>query len=593
VLNGLPEHSRTSPRRLAAIDVGTNSLRLIVVEASPDGSYRLIDDEKAITRLGRGFYESGTLQPQTMLESAVTIARMRGIAEGYGVDRLRVVGTSAVREASNQAEFLALVKEKAGLDLEVISAEDEAKLAYMSVDHAFDIGRIGVAVVDIGGGSTEIVLSSSGVVEAVATLRLGAVRLTERYGPGDDSLSSRDAGKKAHRQGFGAMRRHVREMLEEELGRPPFVPQMMFGTGGTFTTLAAISMHRGQGRSESDLLPFTVRGYEMQRSEVRHLLDWLRGMPVRARARVPGMSPDRAEIIVAGLTIAESVMKQLGVNALRIHDRGIRDGIILEMIRELYPPASRPAHDPRDRLRCARQFGLACRYEEPHSNHVAMLATQLFDQVAMQTRGSREWASAVNRELLEAAAILHDIGYFINYSRHHKHSYHMIIHSDLPGFTHREREIVANVARYHRRAEPKSRHPSFGGMTPADQDLVRRLSSILRIADGLDRRHVQAVQGIDVVVARDAARVIVTAEEDPAVDVWGAERKKDLFEKVFGLATEIHWAGRTAAEPPAPEQAAAPMITPAETPPPVEPRPGRSRERRVVHHPPTEPRPAT
>lgn len=543
--------ARIGPRRLAAIDVGTNSLRLIVVEAMPDGSYRLIDDEKGITRLGRGLDETNQLHPESMELSALTIARMKGIAEGYGVEALRVVGTAACREASNTDEFVALVKARAGVDLEVISAEEEARLAYMSVDYAFDLTSIGVAVVDIGGGSTEVVLSSSGVIEQVATLKLGAVRLTERFGPGDDEAAGRDRKTtKGPRRGYDAMKRHVRDAVVEGIGKPHFTPQIMIGTGGTFTTLAGISMHRGERREPSDVLPFSVRGYEMQRSEVKHVLDWLRATPVRARARIPGLSPDRAEIIVAGLVIAERVMKQLGVNSLRIHDRGIRDGIILSMIRERQPgmqgPAGRLVPDARDRLRAARQFGVACRYEEAHSNHVARLAVQLYDQLVQQFPGKKEWATPNTRELLEAAAILHDVGYFINYSKHHKHSYHMIIHSDLPGFTHREREVVANVARYHRRSAPKSKHANFSALEPMDQDLVRKLSAILRVADGLDRRHVQCVHNVELVVAPKAAKLVINAEDDPSVDLWGAERKKELFEDVFDTTLEFVWSGATA-----------------------------------------------
>lgn len=535
------------PRRLAAIDVGTNSLRLIVVEAHPDGSYKLIDDEKAITRLGKGLGETRRLAADTMEDSALTIARMKGIAQGYGVEQLRVVGTAACREAINREEFTELVRERAGVELEVISADEEARLAYASVDYAFDLSGANVAVVDIGGGSTEIVLSSSGVIEKVATLPLGAVRLTERFGPGDDHAGGGD------KRGYKAMRRYIEHVIDERFGKAPFVPQIMFGTGGTFTTLASVSMHKGESRNAADVLPFTVRGYEMQRSDVKHALDMLRATPVRSRARIPGLSPDRAEIIVAGLTIAERVMKQLGVNALRVHDRGIRDGIILSMIRELYPATAAEgsplAHDPHDRLRCARQFGTSCRYEELHSNHVARLSVRLFDQLAAHTKGKKDWATPESRELLEAAAILHDVGYFINYARHHKHSYHMIIHSDLQGFTHREREIVANLARYHRRSAPKKRHASFAGLAEADQALVKRLAAILRVADGLDRRHVQGVRSLDVVAQRGRVQIVVTADEDPSVDVWGAERKKDLFEDVFDTRLEFAWGNRPAPAP--------------------------------------------
>ncbi|MBL0926977.1 MAG: Ppx/GppA family phosphatase [Phycisphaerales bacterium] len=519
--------------RLGAIDVGTNSIRLLVAEAMADGSYRILDDEKAITRLGKGFSDEGLLQPEPMERSAVAIERMRSIADGYHVHALRVIGTAAVREARNGAEFVKLVRARAGVELEPISEADEARFAYLSVEHAFNLGGLSAAIVDVGGGSTEIVFANQGLVEQVHSMPLGAVRLTERFGACEGESN----------EWFERLRRHIRRTLRSEVGKPPFAPAVIFGTGGTFTSTASVSMHRGVSASGSDLLPFNVRGYEMNRSEVKHLLDWLRKMPVRQRARVPGLSPDRAEIIVAGLAIVETVMKELGVNALRVHDRGIRDGLILTMIRDLIPGAAPAAGASRDKIRAARQFGVTCRYEELHSNHVARLALEIFDQARRSPTINRGgWANDEARELLEAAAVLHDVGYFINYSKHHKHSYHLIIHSDLAGFNQRELGIVANVARYHRRAEPKLKHPGFAKLAEADRSLVRRLAAVLRIADGLDRTHTQNITSVSLRLKSRTAVFTVQARSDPAVDIWGAERKSRLFAKVFGIEPAIRWA---------------------------------------------------
>lgn len=550
-------------KRLAAIDVGTNSIRLIIVDAFADGTYKVVDDEKAITRLGRGFSVDGLLHEGPMESSVQAIARMKAIAEGYGVERLRCVGTCAVREAANGEAFVRMVRERAGVRIEAISAHEEARLAHASVAEAFDLSQTTAAVVDVGGGSTEIVLSSRGAVEEVFTLPLGAVRLTERYG----ECAAHDAGE------FRKMRRKVRDMLKEAAQRVPFTPQVMYGTGGTFTALAGVCMQRGSARDGSESLPFNVRGYELSRAEVRHTQDWLRGMPGRARGRVPGLSPDRAEIIIPGLTIVESVMKRLGVNTLRVHDRGIRDGIILEMIRAAF---GEPAHGggwksggtrgeahgaggasttagggaPRDRMKGVRHFAHACRYEEPHSRHVTALALSIFDQMAAAItpgRGETDWRKPECREMLEAASLLHDIGYFINYARHHKHSYHLIVHADLPGFTRREVEIIANVARYHRRALPSAKkHRAFALLPKADRLLVRRLAAILRLADGLDRNHTQCVSSAAVRVSGGAARVLVESSGDVGFDVWAAETKGELFRKAFGLQVRVEWANAPA-----------------------------------------------
>jgi exopolyphosphatase / guanosine-5'-triphosphate,3'-diphosphate pyrophosphatase len=525
----------TGVTRLAAIDVGSNSIRLIVTEARPDGSYRLLDDEKEVGRLGRGMAQSGRLSQKAMDSATLAIGRMKGIAQGYGVQHLRVVATAAVREASNRAEFLRLVRDKAGVEMEVISADAEARLAYLSVTHAFDLRRMASAVVDIGGGSTEIVLASGGVVEQVYATPLGAVRLTEQF----------EGVAEGAEKPFEDMNEHMRSVLRERVGKPPFAPQLVVGTGGTFTTLAAVAMARegGVGKGDDDgEVSGSVRGYELQRSVVNHLLNWLRSMSPKARARLPGMSPERAEIIVAGVAIIDAVMQRLKVNTLRVHDRGIRDGLILSMTRDIYPQASSAAAKPLDRMQAVRNFAERCNYEKAHSDHVARLALQTFDQIAAQL-GPAAVGGPDARELLEAAGFLHDVGYYINYAKHHKHSYHLIVHSDLPGFTHREIEVIANVARYHRRAGPKRKHSNFAKLSEADQNLVTRLAAILRIVDGLDRAHAQIVTNVRVELKKGTAWFVVDAEQEPAVDMWGAARKSALFLKAFGMEPRFDWSG--------------------------------------------------
>src|SRR5262245_39198345 len=339
-----PSPASASGRRIAAIDVGTNSIRLIVAEPSTDGNYRVLDDEKVTARLGQGLQETGSMSADAMDRAAEAIARMKNIAEGFGVQKLRAIGTCAVREANNQAEFLNLVQARAGVTIEPIDAAEEAHLAHTSVGQAFDLRNLTVAVVDIGGGSTEIVLSSGGLVEQIYSLPLGAVRLTEQFGGPEECAGAR----------FGDMRRAVRKLLAQRVGDIPFVPQLLIGTGGTFTSLANISTQRlatPGGASYPGL-----RGYEMKRSEMRHLVDWLRKLPLRARARVPGLSPDRADIIVAGAVVVERVMKHLQVNRLRVHDGGVRDGLIRTMGQGLIPPVSRAAPEPPDPIRSVRQF---------------------------------------------------------------------------------------------------------------------------------------------------------------------------------------------------------------------------------------------
>ena len=522
--------------RLAAIDVGTNSIRLEVAESNSDHSYRVIDDERAAVRLGRGLTRTGKLDAAAMDQAALTVAHFRSIADGFGVKKLRVVATSAVREAANRDEFIAMLHDRANVELEVITGEQEARLAFLSVSRAFDLASTDAAVVDIGGGSTELVLSSGMAIERITTLPLGAVRLTEMFELGGSSIDEDD---------YDRMREFIRKSFRKYVGRPPFRPHIVVGTGGTFTNMAAMSIHRGANSKDSEALPFAVRGCELQRSEVKHWLDRLRKMTLRERTQVPGLNPHRADIIVPGLAIVDAALKYLGVNRLRIHDEGIRAGILHEMLSEL-SPGPRRTPTSMDRLRSVRHFASSCRLDHQHAEHVANLAVLLFDALADEFGdGADEWATRDNRELLHAAALLHDVGYHVNYSKHHKHSYHLIINSALAGYTRREIELLANIARYHRGARPKLKHANFARLSSDDRKLVRQMAALLRLAVGLDRSHAQRVSGLSVRCLDGLAVIDLEAEVEPHVELWGAEQKGRLFEHAFGLSPRFRWSHLT------------------------------------------------
>ncbi len=539
-----------SRRRLAAIDVGTNSIRLIVAEAAPDGSYRILDDEKEITRLGKGLSATGKLSADAIEHSVVTIARMKSIAEGYGAQEIQVVGTSAAREAKNGSVLEKQVRERSGLDLKIISGEEEAMLAYRSAANAFDLSGVAGAVVDIGGGSTEIILSAAvggeagadarraglggGVIERVYSIPMGAVRLTDQFG-GPEQCS----GKR-----FDEMCDHIKELLKEHVGRAPFSPQLVVGTGGTLTTLASMVLLKELGPNGDGLFSGGVQGLEVGRADLRHLLEYLRTLPVKERSRVPGLSADRADIIVAGLAIIDGVLKRLGANRVRVHEGGIRDGILLSMVGDARDGADGGAAK-RDPMRSVRRFAKSCAYEAAHAKHVTGLALQIFDQLAAQKDRFKPVSGMAfgseQRLLLEAASLLHDIGYLINYAQHHKHSYHLIVHADLPGLTTNQVQVIANVARYHRAADPKPKHRPFAMLSEQDRTVVRALSGILRIADGLDRTHMQSVASIDLKIEHGQVFFEVASAHEPAVDLWGAVRKGGLFKEVFGLQPHFAW----------------------------------------------------
>jgi exopolyphosphatase/guanosine-5'-triphosphate,3'-diphosphate pyrophosphatase len=273
----------------------------------------------------------------------------------------------------------------------------------------------------------------------------------------------------------------------------------------------------------------------MDRGEVRHILDHLRGLPLRERRAVPGLHADRADIIVAGVTVIDRLMKLLHVNRLLINDQGVRDGLLLRLISQAFPQG-RPEEDGTDPLAGVRQFAAACALDPQHPEHVTRLAGQMFEQL-QQPLG----LPPDEKLILEAAGLLHEVGYLINYERHHHHSYHLILHGNLRGLSPRQRELVANVARYHRRSGPKRKHENFARLTPAEQETVRRLSAILRLAGALDRTHTQAIR--EVRCEKHNGEVVVTAlaAHDPEVDLWSAEEDGRYFEKVFGVRLKFRW----------------------------------------------------
>lgn len=502
--------------RLAALDIGTNSIRLIVAEPLRDGRYRVLDDERASTRLGRSLSCTGRLDPQAVARSLEALRRMQQIAAGFQVQRLRAIGTCALREAADGAEFCRRAKEELGLEIEIISPGEEARLAFLSVSRAFSLDGKNVAVADMGGGSTELVLASGSVIEGVYETSLGAVRLAEVFGCGGELPAG----------AFARMVRHIDAELARRLRGALLVPHLLIGCGGTFTTLAEMLMaHRGRAG-------MPVRGFEVRHAELRHLLDRLRKMPARARRSVPGLSPERADIVVPGLAIVDRLLEHFKLNRLQVHDGGIRDGLLLTMIDEL--TGAVPARV--DREAAAERFARQCGADVTHSRHVGRLAGEIVAQLAPFAG-----FTAADRKLVELAALLQDTGYLIDYAKHHKHSYHLILNSRLPGFEPGELELVANIARYHRGARPKRKHENYRRLSKPDRKRVKRLAAILRLAGGLDRSNTQQVEGVCVAVEGGEIRVHVRAAQEPELDLWAARRRVRPFEKAFKRRLVIAW----------------------------------------------------
>ena len=509
--------------RLAAIDIGSNSIKMIVVEATADDSFAVLAREKEVVRLGHNTLREGQFSPETVERAIDCIGRFRSIAEARGATRVVTVATASVREASNAAEFIEEVERRTGVRIEVLSSIEEARLIGLAVGHA--CARRGGAIlnVDIGGGSTEISLVRAGTPSELFSVKLGAVGLSER-------LITTDPVKPKE---LRALRAEIRAALDHPRRELRGVKwKRTTGTSGTILAIGeALRLRRRLERraADQDEQGAQPAGAEIDFQALERFNDEMAGMKMAERRNAPGISAQRAEIIVAGGQILEGVMRALEIESVRTCDWALREGVVinqlLEMDAESRPPVP-DVFDPRLRgvLAVGRRFG----FEEAHAHHVTRLAKKIFDQLSSAYKLSRH-----QRHLLSAAALLHDVGYHIAHEFHHKHALYLIKNSELTGFSEAERDVVANAARYHRGALPKDRHPDYAALNERDQATVWHLGAIIRIADALDKSYSGLVRDVSCKLEREAVRIQLRSDANCDKELWAAEQKSDMFEEAF------------------------------------------------------------
>jgi len=471
---------------------------------------------KAAPRLGAGLGETGRLDDAHMDQAIEALSRMSTLARQLGAKRIEAVATSAVRDAENGQSFLTRVRRESGLRPRILEGDEEARLAFRSALAHFELGHGRSLVLDIGGGSLELALAAEGLVERLLSFPFGAIRMTERF------LTDRDGHK-----GVKKLRKHVREAIRNALPVRDWRGAAVIGSGGTFTNLAGMFLARQGIRVRS------VHGTQIPRHEVEHILEQLASMTPQERLQVEGLNAGRADIIVAGLAVAAEVLARVEPRELTASGYGIREGLLLETAR-VVPVIADPG-EARDRS--VNAFAEKCHYEAPHSKQVQKLALQLFDAL-----GARIGCDPTERQTLSDAALLHDVGYHINYQGHHKHSFHLIQHAELLGIPPEEQIIIAHVARYHRGSEPRRKHLLYWALDREAREKVRRLSAILRLADGLDRGHIGAVERVKVRWLERAIRVTPVPKRASAplrLELWGGSRKSGLLAEVAGMPVEI------------------------------------------------------
>ena len=498
---------------LAAIDIGTNSIHMVIARFTSNRSFETIDREKEMVRLGSGAGDMKKLKSAAMDRGIEALERFRRLADAAEAP-VFAVATSAVREAENGAEFIRRAYEEAGVQIEVVSGGEEARLIRLGVLQALPVYDRQHIVVDIGGGSTEIILGHQDQDLFVRSLRLGAVRLTQHFFPNG----------KVGRGAVSDCRKFVRAALapvRSDLGDRK--PEVAVGSAGTIQALAALSLFERKSNSSRS----TLNGYELDRSEVSAITKRLSKLAsVEDRRRVDGLDTKRADIIVAGAIILDEIMSELSLENLLISDHGLREGVLLDSYERIHGSTRHHLHDVR--RRSVRRLVELCDDDPAHSAEGARTALLLFD--ALQPWHGLDDAQ---RERLEAAALLANVGLVISHTQHHRHSYYVIRHSEhLVGFTDHEVEIVALVARYHRKSAPRSKHPEFAQLGKADRQEVRALAAILRVAIGLNRPRSVHVEEIRCEEKDGAIIVEVKGREtdDLSLGLYTAGERRDLLE---------------------------------------------------------------
>lgn len=512
--------------KLAAIDLGSNSIHMVIVDVQRSGAMRVVDRESEMVRLGAGALVTGMLEESSMERALQVLGAYRRLAKVHGVERILAIGTSAIREAANGEEFLDRVREKAGITAKAISGEDEARLIYLAVRQSTNLRGRRALVIDIGGGSLELALGRGAEPEFAASAKLGALRMTERF-LSEDPPDPHDVRRLAR-----YAKRTLRPIEARLASRPPTV---VVGTSGTILALGRLAWSAEHGRP-----PEAVHHLRVKTHAIRRIVARLREMPLGERKQIPGLDSRRADILTAGGIVLTSVLDLVGAKNLVLSDWALREGVLIDYLQRNRKAVARSLEIPDIRRRSVLDLAQRCNHDEAHTRQVSRLALTLFDRLR-----TRHPMGAAERELLEYAALLHDIGHHISKDDHHKHSYYLIKNGGLRGFEPVEIEIIANVARYHRRGLPRKKHAGFASLTPRNRAVVELLGGILRLGDGLDRTHRQRISAITTTTRNGTLHVVCRTAGDAELELWGAAKRTDLLQKAFGLGAAVRAESRS------------------------------------------------
>jgi exopolyphosphatase/guanosine-5'-triphosphate,3'-diphosphate pyrophosphatase len=519
--------------RIAAIDIGSNSIHMIVAEADVEGGITTLWRMKEMVGLGRETFPSRAIPRETIERAMAVLTRFQQAALQRQCEHVCAVATSAVREASNGGDFIERIARTLNLDVRVISGREEARLIYLGVRHTLPLKGGQHLVVDIGGGSVEFIVGDDRRHLLLESRKLGAARMTAQFIKSERiSDDERDA-----------LLAHYDKELAPIVGDiMKFKPIKVIGTSGTLENIAGMSAAappsdanghaNGSGGSSSNgataAAASAPRPTFIERNAFEKMLQSLMRSNAKQRAAMHGLDEGRRDQVIAGALLVRELFRRLKLRRIQICSAALREGILVDYLSRHLPDLAIRQQIPDPRLRSVIALARRCSWHKSHSEHVAQLTVRLFDD----TRSIHGFGTP-ERELIEYAALLHDIGWHIGRAGHHKHSMYLIRHGDLKNFLPEEVEIIANIARYHRKAAPSKKHESYNALSPRAKRIVCAGAALLRLADGLDRSHANVVRDLRCRVNGNDVKCAIKTRWDAQLEIWGAKRKRELFEKVF------------------------------------------------------------
>jgi exopolyphosphatase/guanosine-5'-triphosphate,3'-diphosphate pyrophosphatase len=517
--------------RIAAIDIGTNSIHMVIADAGVGEALAVLDREREVVQVGRGSFRDGRLRGDAMRRTAAALRRFVQLARRHTVDRILCTATAAVREARNGGDFQRLARHESGISPRVIPNEEEGRLIHLAVQAALKLDPRPALIVDIGGGSAQLVHVRGSELLKVVGVPLGALRLTETRLE-HDPPSEGD---------LEALRRHVRKQLRaalETLGDP--APEVVYGSSGSIHALAGLAHWEEHGRG----LP-QINGHVLGLPALAELTRRLEGMSHDEREGLPGIDAARAEILVPGAIVLEQVLRLSGARSITLSDYGVREGLVIDWVKRHAQELS--TLEGAGDLRMRSVLGLLARFKanDGHARHVAALSLRLFDEF-------ERWhgLEAREREWLHFAALLHDLGAAVAYDGHAQHSAYIVRHGGLRGLTAHEIDIVASIARHHGGSRPRRRRDeAYAALPRRTRRAVRWLSAILRVAESLDRSHYQLVRDLRVRQRGDTSVIVVEAGRQAQLELWAARRRVADLARLVGHEVTVRPAAGERAVP--------------------------------------------